>query len=428
MTNGETFTMPYTSRLHRALVDRLSTEEFRLMCFDLQFDYDLLRPAGKSDQILEFISMMKRDKRLELIIAYCRTQYPDVDWDREVAGTHSTLTMVLPAGAEGESVTRGLEALTELMAVPEARTAVITFRNDFEAVVTQIERLSDYKSIHDLLHNLEYQCLSGLQRATRYFPADEEAIFDLEDNEQILSEIIFSANEIQKRSTFRNDGLTWLSDLERARETLLKAIDTEDPQQLKRTIWLLDRIIAIQPSQINTRLNTVARSLRLQALVQAMTSIYETLENLNMDRQKLDQFGTGAMALARFRLKLEELVAAHDSWQAVMLELKRVERVIEQDMFELEMSWPDIKGMLEALLPPVKPSDNETWAADFSKDIRRLSEVLEADNPARVRRYFSRLDSQAGKRFYLIDIDLRRLCEDLRRVGNPLATILEIIE
>ncbi|MCA9980337.1 MAG: hypothetical protein KDD89_05880, partial [Anaerolineales bacterium] len=418
MSNGETFTMPYTSRLHRVLVERLSLDEFRLMCFDLEYDYDLLVRAGKSEQILEFIQIMKREKKLELVVTYCRAQYTDIDWDTELAATHSTLTMVLPAGAEGESVTRGLEALSELMALPEARTAVITFRHDFETVISQIDILSDYKRIHDLLHNLEYQCLSGLQRATRYFPDDEEAIFDLEDNEQILSEIIFTASDIQERPTFRNDGLPWINELERARTTLLQAIETEDPQQLKRAIWLIDRVIAIQPSQINTRLNTVARTLRLQVLVQAMTSIYETLENLNMDRQKLDQFATGAMALSKLRLKLEELIEAHDAWQALMLELNRVERVLEQDLFELEMSWPDIRLMLAALLPPpttdntAETNEPDAWAADFYRDMERLDEVLSAANPARVRRYFARLDSQAGKRFYLIDIDLRRLCED----------------
>ncbi len=431
MSNVEAFTMPYTSRLHRALVEYLGMEQFRLLCFDLEFDYDLLRPAGKSEQILEFIRLMDRQKRLEQIVAYCRTQHGDVDWDAELAGSHSTLAIALPAGAEGESVTQGLEALTELMALPEARTAVITFRHDFEAVVGQVELLSDYKNIHDLLHSLEYQCLSGLHRATRYFPDDEEALFDLEDNQQILNEIIFTASEISQRPTFTNDGLSWLPELERARDTLSQAIDSADPAQLKRAIWLIDRIIAIQPSQVNTRLNTVARSLRLQALTQAMTSIYETLGLLKMDREKLDQFANGAMALSRLRGHLEALITAHDDWQAVMLELNRVNRVIAQDLFELEMSWPDIKMMLEELLP-TSDDDEDTavsWVPDFIKDINRLDEeVRKADNPARIRRSFSRLDSQAGKRFYLIDIDLRRLCEDLRRVGNPLATILKIIE
>jgi hypothetical protein len=334
--------------------------------------------------------------------------------------------MTLPAGVVGESVTRGLEALTELMALPAARTAVITFRHDFTAVVSQIETLSDYKSVHDLFHNLEYQCLSGLQRASRNFPDDEEAVFDLEDHQQILNDILTTATELQSRPTFSNEEFPWLSQLNRARDSLREALEKEDPAPLKLAIRLIDRIIAIQPSQINTRLNTVARSLRLADLIQALTSIYQTLENLRLDREKLDQFATGAMALSRLRGHLEALIEGHDNWQAVILELNRVERVLEQDLFELEMSWPDIKPMLLALLPP---PEVEAWVADFMTDVMRLDEELQkGENPARIRRQFNRLDSQAGKRFYLVDIELRRLCEDLRRVGQPLVTILRMIE
>jgi hypothetical protein len=71
----------------------------------------------------------------------------------------------------------------------------------------------------------------------------------------------------------------------------------------------------------------------------------------------------------------------------------------------------------------------EVWVADFMTDVTRLDEELQkGENPARIRRQFNRLDSQAGKRFYLVDIELRRLCEDLRRVGQPLVTILRMIE
>ena len=129
------------------------------------------------------------------------------------------------------------------------------------------------------------------------------------------------------------------------------------------------------------------------------------------------------MSLARLNEKLNELVDGHDSWQMIILELRRIESSLGQDGMELEMSWPDLKLMLE----PLYETQEEDWQSDFLIDVGRLDKAVEGLNPARMKRTFRRIDRRSGERFYKLDIDLRRLCEDLRRVGQPLASVLDVL-
>ena len=80
------------------------------------------------------------------------------------------------------------------------------------------------------------------------------------------------------------------------------------------------------------------------------------------------------------------------------------------------------------MLEPLFESGEENWQNDFKTDVERLDKAVEDANPARMKRIFRRLDRRSGERFYKLDIDLRRLCEDLRQVGQPLASILDILE
>lgn len=433
-TDVEAPVLPYTSRLRELLVMRYNLEEFRLLCADLNFNHEELAPAGLSAQIQQFLMIFHKGNRLDALVIYCKAQFPADPWEptaeelKQFQTTPAevkpiTVGLVMPQGEEGASVQRGLEALTELMQLPEARTAVIAFRTDFEAIIGQIELLTDYKQAHDLLHNLEQQCLGALRRAEKLFPDDETTIDELLTHDLTLQQIIAELKSLATRPTFVNDELTWIQDIERGRESLSQAVNTSDPNQLKRAILFINRVLAIQPSRINNRLNAVARTLRLSALVAAMTNIHQTLRNLNMDALKLEQFVQGAFSLAKLSSQLDALIRGHDGWQAVIVELRRIDSSMAADPLELELSWPDLKKMIEKLYE----NSTESWVNELKEDINQLDQAITGVNPALMKRFFRRLDSRAGNRFYRVDLDLRRLCEDLRRVGQPLATILQIL-
>jgi len=330
----------------------------------------------------------------------------------------------LPYGYNSQSVRNGLYALTELMAAPEVREAVVAFRTDFQAVCEQIDVVGNYKDLHDLLHTLEFQCYSGIVQEARRFPDDETALDILIDYELTLQQIVTDVREVAVRGTLATNETLWIKDLERTPEELRGAIENLDTRQLKRAVWLINRVLAIQPSRINTSLNTAARALRLPALVKAMTCVRDNLAHGELDPEKTSQFKDGVEALANLERSLTVLVRSHNDWQELDLELRRIEGNLEQDIFELEMSWLDLKAMAESLCN----SSIDEWALSFKKDSENLDSAITAQNPAKVKRYFRSYRRRAGDRFYRVDVELKRLCGNLRIVGEPLASVLRMIE
>ena len=185
----------------------------------------------------------------------------------------------------------------------------------------------------------------------------------------------------------------------------------------------MNRVLAVQPSQINTRLNEAARSLRLPALIEALAKVRDHVSSLDLDADKVGQFVSGVDALAGLDAQFSGLVGEHDSWQVVDLELRRIEAAMRHDTMELEMSWPSLRDMTE----PLYDRGGEQWSKSVRRDAQALSSALEEGNPARIKRFFWRYRRQAGDRFYKVDVDLKNLCEEMRQVGRLLAGVLDVL-
>lgn len=139
--------------------------------------------------------------------------------------------------------------------------------------------------------------------------------------------------------------------------------------------------------------------------------------------EQVQQLETGVTALTTLSQGLSSLLSKHDRWQAVDLELRRIEAGITQDLMELEISWPSLLPMLEPLVQDGAPE----WINTFNNDCAQLDAALKTQNPVKSRLYFQRIRRQAGNRFYQIDSDLKNLCDELRAIGAPFAAILEVL-
>jgi hypothetical protein len=182
-------------------------------------------------------------------------------------------------------------------------------------------------------------------------------------------------------------------------------------------------VLTVQPSQINARLNSTARTLRLPSLVQALGSIRDLLSLPHLDPEKVHQFELGVAALSDLNKTLVALVSSYDQWQAIDLELRRIETTLDQDPTELELSWPDLKEMVEPLCAdPTAP-----WAAALLADGAKLEAAIAAGDSSKLKQSFRRYRRQAGDRFYRVDVELKRTCDDLRKIVEPLASVLRMI-
>ena len=317
-----------------------------------------------------------------------------------------------------------LNVLPGLMERGEVRRLVATFRTNFQAAGQQIDLLVQYKDLHDLLHKLQFRCYNVILQEAPRFPADDLALDNLLNYEVTLQDIVAELRNVAGRNVIPASELSWIDDVAQAATVLNTAVNQIDPEALKRTIWLLKRIIALQPSSINQRLNAAARALRLDALVEAMTQINTTLNNLHLEADKVAQFTAGVAALRSLNKRLMALIEAHNNWQTLERILSRIEDVIVYDISELTFSWPDVKAKVITLSQGSKGDRVQL----LNEDGANLDDALTAQNPALINRYFRRYRQRAGNHFYQVDVALKNLCEELRQVGQPLASVLRIIE
>jgi hypothetical protein len=325
-----------------------------------------------------------------------------------------------------QSAGRGLYALADLMADAEVYDAVKAGGEKLQDACQQIEVVSTYKDLHDELHTLEFQVYRMIIQEARNFPDSETALDKLTDYELTLQEITSNLREIAERQLLKSQETGWINKLEQAGTELHAAIETLNFRQLQRSIWLLNQILAIQPSIIDTSLKKTAEALPLAVLVQHMTKIRRGLVNVTLSSkssEKIHQFQEGVTALEILERSLVSLIGNHYEWQNIDLELRRIEGTLEIDTFDLEMSWPDLQVRIEAQCS----NSEEDWAIALKQDREKLDKALNAQppNPALSRRFFRSYRWRASRRFYIIDLALKKFCGQLRAVSKPLAFMVE---
>lgn len=349
--------------------------------------------------------------------------------DKIVAGGHviqaAAGATVIIGGPVPNAVNESLNAVSEMVQrSPAVREAVVGFRTDFQAANDQIVLLGDFKDLHDILHRVQFQVFNGIQQIGSRFPDDDMSIDTLTDAQLTLEGIINEVREFAKRISEARTQADWLQDLVDTHTDLQASIDAKDVKAYKKSIWRLNRLLAIQPAKINGRLISAAKAVRLTSLTQALNSILGNVKTLELEADKKTVLENGVNGLLSMSQTLTTLIESHDAWQGVDVELRRIESTIDQDSTELEMSWPDLKVKCEVLYK----DSQEDWATAIGKEASGLDEALAAQNPAKVKRSFRSYRRRASDRFFRVDVDLKTLCGDLRLVGQPLAAILKMVE
>jgi hypothetical protein len=326
---------------------------------------------------------------------------------------------------ESQAITQGLSALIELMRAPDVHAAVLSFRIDFEAAREQISVLADYKRLHDLFQQLEdryYLIYHDVKR----LPANPSAWASVEHNARELQSIVDDLLDMAGRASITVITALWTHKLTHAAEELRTSIKSRDRPQLKLAITHLKDLLGREPSRINTRLVSAASALRLLGLVTAMTTVAHTLARLGLERaatHQFEAFETGVTALSRMADQLTTAIAYHNAFQEIDDELRRVEILLDQDARELTYAWQYLKPMIQQLCD----SSQAGWAIKLNAMGLELERSFVTKNLRTIKPLFRSYRSQASRSFNQVDRDLLTLCEELQKVGEPLAILLKLI-
>jgi len=341
--------------------------------------------------------------------------------DKIVNVTHIYQVAVPQVGA-------GMQALGEIIqSSAEVRAAIVAFRTDFEAATSQVDILADYKDLHDLLHQLQYECYNRIAQIAGRFPDDGASVDELMEYQLRLETIVAQLQTIVARapSPSIQSESAWIQQVADAHMQLKSALDRLDAAPLANVTGRLRRLLYNQPMIITTRLNAAARALRLLSLMEALARARDyLLQHSHLAQDKLGQLQMGVDALADLNTRLQALVDDHERWQALDFELRRIEMQIERDLLELQMSWPDVRVQAS----PLYAGRSEDWAVALTNDAAALDEALAADNPVKVKRAFRNYRNRAGFRFHNVDTELKKLAGELRQIGNPISAVLRMLE
>jgi hypothetical protein len=419
-------TGPYLAQLQAALVaafpDRFAFRQ--LAQYKLDLDLDRIVGEGGIDKVaFALIDWARAQGRLGQLVGCARAENPGNPELKAFADRIGIQAAVAATAPSPVAANRGLTALGDLMVVGDARDAVRAFETEFQEAVEQIDVLGAFKDVHDLLHTLQFRCFDGLARQTPRFPGDDLAREIVNEHGVTLEETIVRLDALTGRRVFEDGKPRWIDDLREARTQISTALDMSSAQALKSAVRLLDRVLAVQPTRINTRLNDAARALRFRDLVADLAQVHARLSAAQLDPAKMSEFDAGIKGLQQLDLALRQLVTEHDRWQELDVDLRLEKNVFLSSTEGLDSSWPRLRAQL---LPLCTGSD--AWATRLVNECGKLDAAVAARDLANQRSAFLQVHSQAATRFYQVDIALQRLCEMLREIGKPLTELLRKLQ
>ncbi|HKB64677.1 MAG TPA: toll/interleukin-1 receptor domain-containing protein [Pyrinomonadaceae bacterium] len=324
------------------------------------------------------------------------------------------------------SAEEGLRALVELMHNAEVRAQVATFEAVFAASSRQIEVLGYYKDLHDLLHTLQFSCynyLMNIVRSAKREPDDLSIWENVVEYERALEKIINGLRKASDQTSVSLTALPWIQKLLSDLKQVFQAIDQNNAERIAIAINPIQRILATEPSRINDRLAAAADALQLPMLVAALVGVRKCVDGSGVNSSAVKKFGDGVDAICGLKANLESLIDSHNRWQEIDIILRRIDGNMANDYGELQYSWPDLKQLTESLCK----DDEEEWAQLLVREIQKLDAALAAADERKIRQSFQSFRTRSNYRFYDVDFSLKDLCDKLRRVGEPLTTVWEMI-
>jgi len=395
--------------------------------------------ANKPDRPLSELSKADREKELVRICELVTSDFagpacaPVQATVATATGAATPAAIATPAAVAiiepaTQSAEQGLLALVELMRNPQVQAKVATFDAVFETSSTQIEALGYYKDLHDLLHTLQFNCCNYLTnnivRRAKRDPDDETIWDDVDGYEQTLQNILGGLDKAAQQASIGRATLPWIQKLIDNLKTLFQCLEQKDIQQIDDAIKPIQRVLAVRPSQINACLAAAAEALPLPRLVEDLTKVRDSLDNARVSSVTVGRFAEGVQAIEQLKENLNALIDSHNKWQEIDLEIRRIEGNMAADYSELEDSWADLKVLTVSQCD----CSEEDWAQLLKKKIAELDKALADADAVKIRQSFQSYRAKSNARFFEVDLSLKELCSQLRKVGEPLTTVWEMIK
>ncbi len=377
--------------------------------------FPLSTPGSKRLARALYLALCKESATLEQAFLAARRHLAEdaqqLDW----------ASLPLYARTADGSATRLAAAALDRRDTPEVQAQRSQFRALFRGARSQIALLGSYKAFHDVLQELEVP-FNAIERDRKRLLASAEAWDELRDPLEELQQRIDQTLGILADDRLRDE-----FDLSRRRLTdaaaALTAALAGERARLDAAMHHVRRVIGLDLSSANNRLIATARDLGLGAVVAALRAV---LGNLDRGEASTDELTRLVTSLADLHGALEALVREHDQWQEIDNNLRQLVGSGPGVVEELAVSWPLLQASIAEV---VKAGGAADWTRVVDAAARALDgEIARQADAGKCLANLRSLWRRCNQRFVDVDKQLLRTCEELRRIGDTLDSVLEVID
>jgi hypothetical protein len=349
---------------------------------------------------------------------------------RQFCERHAPTALAATDPSDGaRTVEEGIRGLVRLMDNSAIRDSAVEFRTIFRGSRDNIEELARYKKLHDGLHSLQLIRVSFMERYLRAgagppddqpAPAGPEALLELQTCEFDLRRLEEDlAGPAQKVATAAREA-RWLKQAHEVTRLVQRGSEQADLTVLVEAASIIDSVLPTEFSRIYGLLRLAFRQLRLGELVRTMKRICDKAEASGQAPADLGRYRASLQRLEGVDRDLAELIDDHDKWQ----EIDNALRAQANGWRAPGGAPPQWEGTQEMLLDQCNRS-GEDWAKQLAGAVGRLEAAVQGGQPGAD--LFKLVRHMAIRRFYYVDKQLDNLCAELRRIGEPLNAVWEVL-
>lgn len=299
-----------------------------------------------------------------------------------------------------------------------------------ETISSEISLLGTYKTLHDSLHTLQVQILGRLSVSARKMKDDPDSMDDFATCRVGMVNAVTTikttiGNLPAAPASLRLLEEDWVERLRIAAEIAREASNNSSIQLGRQSAQLLRRILRQEPVRIDRYLRITAEAIDLTSL----SGIFTEAVALSQGTADEIQFLNGANATQQLSITLRALINQHTSWQDIENQLWEADDYIPKasttDPGDFDAFWNSLKKKILILVATEPQSD---WSLNLNSACDAIDALRHADDWKRLGNIYKGMRDEAIMQFFRIDSSLKKLADDIRRIGDSLENLLRTLQ
>lgn len=401
--------MPYDRiNLRELLKAAFLSPDLRVFCSDnfLEVYENLGDDQSRDERILDLLDYAEKHEGLKHLAGLVETTNPKIYEDYRAR---------LEAEGPDHAITVALLGIQEEL---ERNQDYHYLKTRFEAILERISLLSDYKALHDGLHEIQYSYYQNILASTKIVMDDKYAKYDLSKYLRDYRRVVTNMKDAASGKRVPEEE-QWIAQLEQAGNDLEEGIKKSNKAQIDSSTQSINQVIGFQPTVINRKLYAAVYAYKesLPEPTDLMNRVRERINAIAPESDTAKHFQEGIDSLKDINTRLGALISEHNTWQDVDNQMRILPDLLEAGgVPAFNKRWQSLRVRIE----PYYTNSEDKSSLRLKEADELLGAAIVENESDGVRRAFDNYCSEASDRFFYVDKSVLELCEKLRLIRNEL--------